>query len=866
MKTLIISLSLLMTSIFAYSQWEWQNPKPQGQNLRSVYFVDANNGYAAGEAGTILKSVDGGLTWDIIMIDPPLLITCIYFTDISTGYIGGGTFDGTSWTGHLLKSTDGALTWNEVNINPCGTINAMQFTSATTAYIGCAYGTGNIQKTTDGGATWINQNISSPYGITSLCFLNENDGFILANLYVYKTTNGGNSWELVNTIIPVNILYSMWFTDINTGYISGYDNSSPDGILYKTTDGGVTWTWAFIEWEPLLCVTFTNATTGYMGSRGRIYKTTDAGQTWGTTWFTFPKDIYLIRFINTNVGFGVGQSGFICKTTNAGLTWTEISESVSYGPINSIFFINNTGYAMGESMPTLKTTDGGETWTQAATISDWIPSIFFTDENTGYAASQYHVYKTVNGATSWQVSSVDGNFRSCYFLDDNHGFVAGLNGKIFKTSDAGSNWSDISLVANYDLYAVYFTDALTGYVAGNNNEWPNLGKILKTLDGGNSWNELPYNYVPALYSLIFTNSTIGYAAGVGGMISKTTDGGATWDSLVGPGAGLIFSLSFKDTNTGYATGEGFVLKTVDAGLSWHEIPNTPPGIYHSVFATENGCYIGGYEGWILKNHSLQAAFIAEPTEACVGETVTYFDQSGWATSWQWTFEGGNPATSTEQNPLVTYAASGSYNVTLTVSDGIETSSVTLENYIDISDIPGIPGTPAGETEVCINYTPQTIYSTLGGENAEIYIWEIIPAELGTIEGTGLTATVTWSGLEGTAQIRVRGYNEVCGEGDFSSYLEVSCIICEGESEIQSDEAVLIYPNPVTDKLKVCFSKSASKAQVSIINLLDEIVFENEAKPATDPILSIDVKNYPAGIYLIRIKNETGEIIRKLIVH
>jgi photosystem II stability/assembly factor-like uncharacterized protein len=859
MKKFILLTGLTFFSLLLYSQWEWQNPKPQGQNLRSVYFVDATTGYAAGEAGTFLKTEDGGLTWDIILLDPSLKINCLYFTDAETGYIGGGKWDGSAWTGHVLKTIDGALTWNELNINPCPIVSAMQFPSATTGYIGAGYGSGNIQKTTDGGTTWTNQNISPPYEVTSLCFLNENNGYLLAYGRVFKTTNGGNTWILACSSLPGSLYYSIWFTDSNTGYISGYEYSSPDGMYYKTTDGGSTWSWYFMGSEPLLCITFSNASTGYMGSRGRIFKSTDGGGSWNPTYFTFPKEIYSIRFVNANVGYAVGQAGFMCKTTNGGLTWTEISECVSFDEIYSVFFVNNTGYASGQFMHTIKTTDGGETWTQAAIISDWITSIFFTGENTGYAASQYSVYKTTNGANSWQtLPGISGNFRSCFFLDQDHGYVAGLLGAVFKTSNAGNTWTDISLPGNYFLMAVFFTDELTGYVAGDN-------KIFKTTDGGNSWNELTFSYAAGLCSLCFTDATHGYAAGYYGMLSKTTDGGATWDSLTVEGTGNIHSLSFKDANTGYAAGEGFVLKTVDAGASWHKMPNTPPGYYNSVFAVDDGCYIAGSPGFILRSHALQASFNAETTDACVMESVSFFDQSGWATSWQWTFEGGNPSTSTEQNPLVTYADPGSFDVTLIVSDGIEGDTLLIADYIGITPPPGIPGTPTGETEVCINYTPQTMYSTVGAENAENYIWEIVPAELGTIEGTGLTATVTWSGLLDTAQIRVKGYNGICGDGEFSESIEVLCIICDGESENQNGDGVRIYPNPVTDKLNICFSKGAGKTQVSIINLLDEFVYEIKADPAVDPILTIDVNVFHSGIYLIRIKNSSEDIIRKLVI-
>lgn len=68
-----------------------------------------------------------------------------------------------------------------------------------------------------------------------------------------------------------------------------------------------------------------------------------------------------------------------------------------------------------------------------------------------------------------------------------------------------------------------------------------------------------------------------------------------------------------------------------------------------------------------------------------GESVHFIDMSaGNITSWNWTFEGGNPASSNEQNPVVTYDKAGSYTVTLTVSDGNTTSTATREAYVNVS--------------------------------------------------------------------------------------------------------------------------------------------------------------------------------------
>ena len=83
-----------------------------------------------------------------------------------------------------------------------------------------------------------------------------------------------------------------------------------------------------------------------------------------------------------------------------------------------------------------------------------------------------------------------------------------------------------------------------------------------------------------------------------------------------------------------------------------------------------------------------ANFEADPTDGCTPLVVNYDDQSlNNPTSWLWTFEGGSPATSTNQNPTVTYNNPGSFNVTLLVTNAQGSNSVTFTNYINVEEAP-----------------------------------------------------------------------------------------------------------------------------------------------------------------------------------
>jgi photosystem II stability/assembly factor-like uncharacterized protein len=112
-----------------------------GDWLRSVYFTDANTGYAAGTY--IIKTSDGGTTWDTVFdILPPNLLSSVYFTDASTGYAVGDS-------GTIIKTIDAGLTWEVQSSGTTNDLQSIYFPTVDTGYI--AGNNGTLLKTTNGG-------------------------------------------------------------------------------------------------------------------------------------------------------------------------------------------------------------------------------------------------------------------------------------------------------------------------------------------------------------------------------------------------------------------------------------------------------------------------------------------------------------------------------------------------------------------------------------------------------------------------------------------------------------------------------------------------------------------------------------------
>ncbi|MCB9189500.1 MAG: T9SS type A sorting domain-containing protein [Flavobacteriales bacterium] len=87
----------------------------------------------------------------------------------------------------------------------------------------------------------------------------------------------------------------------------------------------------------------------------------------------------------------------------------------------------------------------------------------------------------------------------------------------------------------------------------------------------------------------------------------------------------------------------------------------------------------------VRDYSLcKAEFESDNIVICEGQTVQFTDGSYHsANGWTWTFNGGSPASSTDQNPSVTYSTAGTYSVILTATDGSSSDTETKTNYITV---------------------------------------------------------------------------------------------------------------------------------------------------------------------------------------
>ncbi len=154
----------------------------------------------------------------------------------------------------------------------------------------------------------------------------------------------------------------------------------------------------------------------------------------------------------------------------------------------------------------------------------------------------------------------------------------------------------------------------------------------------------------------------------------------------------------------------------------------------------------------------KADFSADKSSICTGNTIQFSDESyNEVNGWAWTFTGGTPNSSTDQNPVITYNTPGLYPVTLTATDGSSNDGETKTNYIRV--LPASSSLPFSESFESL--------STL----TNIEEWSII-----NNGGNGFELT-TAAGDGSSKSARLRNFGEAMGTKDelISSPVDLSSI-------------------------------------------------------------------------------------------
>jgi photosystem II stability/assembly factor-like uncharacterized protein len=572
MKKTYLLLLFIAIQLDLSAQLKWLNPTPSGWINTKIHFTSLSKGYLMNSNGDFFITADTGNTWQTLGNFPgartfkiqqstglmPAFDSSIYLsTDNGASWyksisspggglaadwcdiVGGDTLFVQRYINNyvtsLYKSVNRGASWQLINND----LNQFYFNSIDfiTSKIGYALKPGGIFKTADGGVTW--QNL---YGVTTsanvICmkFYDALNGLAYReSTGMLRTTDGGASWSL-STQVSADDINDIFYADSLTVYAAG-----EDGAAYKSVDGGNNWTW--------------------IGPNGRIYA----------------YNLYSQYFFNANDGIVTGHRGRLLRTRNGGASWEW--HSPTYIDVTAISFGNpSTGYTTTWNN-LYKTTDSGSTWnalpltTPPAFTNSRFDHCRFTSADTGIVTTNFppRIFSTIDGGQSWTTTSFTqpqyDYISSMSFISRDTGFASlrgSLNG-LHKTVDGGITWQEIGNYQNFTV--VHFITSDYGYAVF-------YDKIYRTFNGGLSWFQLTQPTGQPYTSILFITPAKGFAIGNSTLLKMTIDSGVNWTNInvtVPVGQPDFSAINFYNQRIGYITDdEGRYYKTIDSGYHWKQ--------------------------------------------------------------------------------------------------------------------------------------------------------------------------------------------------------------------------------------------------------------------------------------------------------
>jgi photosystem II stability/assembly factor-like uncharacterized protein len=300
----------------------WHNIKsPTKEMLTELYFIDSLHGWAAGNYGTLIKTTDAGYSWELMDSGTDLNIVGIYFHDTLNGWALSWKTDTAPLGTYLMKTTDGGENWTQDLFRyENAFLIDISFLDSLNGFIGGS--NGDVFYTTDGGNFWERAVISDSGFCSYFPMFNFtmydslygfiNGGYIDISGTIWRTFDGGRTWT--GQCVSPEPLHDLVFLDSLNILGVGGDFEYGTGVV-RSSNGGDTW-----EYESLnlfgvaFAIDFRTPNEAWvpMGFAHTFIYTLDTGR----TWLTYPAPdsviLYNVHFSDSTRGVAVGRDGAIC--------------------------------------------------------------------------------------------------------------------------------------------------------------------------------------------------------------------------------------------------------------------------------------------------------------------------------------------------------------------------------------------------------------------------------------------------------------------------------------------------------------------------------------------------------------------------
>lgn len=611
MKYRIIPINILLFIINIFSQgWQWQNPLPFGDPISKVYFVDSQHGWMLPQNPTLLRTINGGQSWEILYTD--IVFNDVHFINASEGWGIGRPYFEQDWNS-IFHTTDGGSSWD---IQLADTTVRYDILFVDSLYGWASGDAGTLMHTNDGGNTWQRQaegEIVPWEPIFGVLFLNRLKGWAVGGLtWGIHTIDGGQTWERDSSLAEVQKL-------IYTDSLHLWGISEWQEHVWRSSDGGENWDFTDIVDTTVqvhvIDIFALNNSELFVATNLGVYKSNNGGQNW---FFHSPKIILSFYYLNTQEAWGTGSSfrAELLHSLDGGQTWNDlvtVNNPRGFELYRAVDFVDSqTGWIIGDAFVQgsgnfiLKTIDGGQSWVeQQSNANPQLRNLCFIDAEYGWIVGKGGIIRhTFNGGESWvpQTSGTNFSLEAISFVNRRKGWIVGgaftnngAEGIILHTSDSGQTWVDQTPGLITGLSGVSFVDSLNGWVVGGGGSTIDYGIILHTSDGGQSWEIQRQHPELEMNDVEFVDSLYGWAIGYDPVtdagIIHTTDGGVTWLGQYGAGG---LDIKFVDRQHGWAVWLfGHIYHTSDGGQTWLRQKSYTSQWFNKID------FINLFEGWVV---------------------------------------------------------------------------------------------------------------------------------------------------------------------------------------------------------------------------------------------------------------------------
>jgi photosystem II stability/assembly factor-like uncharacterized protein len=584
-------LSLIPTSAGAADGW--QPTGPDGGTLLALAVGPETETLFVGTRSGVFRSTDDGASWvaangGLPLSDPA---GAIWVQALAVDAGPPETVYASVLLEGVFKSLDGGATWQEagnglvaghaeqlvVHAGDPGTVYAL--TSA------------GVFRTTNGGAQWTSLPdfpTSAPHSATVIAV----DPNASQTLYVgmpdqlLKTVNGGQTWTRID-----GPGFRGWFVDEievdpdspNTLYAAATD-FTPEGTgLFRSDDGGVTWTRAeagLPSGERILALAL-GPTAGelYAAPFGSgVFRSVDGGRHWSgldgglahaSALVPDPTPNDTLYAIGAPPGVSPGVTTGVFRTANHGESWQPRSRGIDAYELDAVIVdpeVPSTLYLRSLYEGILKTTDAGQTW---RSVNDGLGEpgthlgvemlvIDPTDPRVLYASlSGKGFFKTVDGGLHWSPIATPGG-TSLFGLatlsvdpQDSRILIAAIGRGVFRSIDAGKSWQRLG------------------------------GELERLGQSGGDLHHFELVRDPSATQVIYASAIqeiVGSPPRAEGFLLRSVDRGATW-SVVAEDFLYFLAIAPGPPSVLYAYAGHDILASVDGGVHWTTVGTTPHPIF-----------------------------------------------------------------------------------------------------------------------------------------------------------------------------------------------------------------------------------------------------------------------------------------------